>query len=262
MRQTSLKKKIGVGVALLVLGLAGAWWWLRPAATPKTDAFAKLPGGFVAAWQADWASLRRSPLVQQALQRASRLPVDPAHLARLGQADWISGVILPGGRSAIAMEGPGLSYLSATVAGATAAPQLAELGPLPAGQDFWLVVDPRSTGPLTIGPIQGMTLQFPSELLSSARRIAAYGKVGALSFELAAEAEYSQPEDATRLASSLNGFLGLLRKLALRGRSASADEAVKLFWDSLEVATEGSRLLVRARLNEIGLARVLLLAGP
>jgi hypothetical protein len=65
-----------------------------------------------------------------------------------------------------------------------------------------------------------------------------------------------------RLASSLNGFLGLLRKLALRGRNASADEAIKLFWDSLEVKTEGSRLLVSARLNEMSLARLLLLAGP
>jgi len=248
-------------LVMLIMGAAGAWWWMRRPTPPAVDPFTRLPGGFVVAWQADWASMRRSPLVRQALSQASQQSVDPAHLARLDQADWVSGVILPGGKSQIAMDGPGLSFMS--VPGASgAARQISELPPHPERHDFWMVVDPRATGPLTIGPVQGMTVELPSELVSSARWINAYGKVGALSFDFTAEAAYASPDEAARLASSLNGFLGLLRKLALRGRNASTDETVKLFWDSLEVKTDGGRLLLRARLDEITLARMLILAGP
>lgn len=232
----------------------------RPRPAPPVELFARLPGGFVAAWQADWAALRRSALVGQALKRASSLPIDPAHLDRLGRAEWIAGVLLPGGRSVVAMEGPELSYVSAPGSG-SASSQLAALEP-PSGHDFWLVLDPRASEPLTIGPVKGVTVQFPLEIVRSARRIVAHGNAGTLSLEVAAEAEYASVAEAARLASSLNGFLGLVRRLSVQTRNAAADEALKLFWDSLEVRAEGNRVLTRARLNEVSLARLLVIAGP
>src|SRR5690242_13340362 len=132
------------------------------------------------------------------------------------------------------MDGPGLSFVSESGAGGAAA-RVADLGPLPAGKDLWLVMDPKSPGPLAIGPIRGVTVELPSELLTSARHLIAYGNVGALSLELGAEGEYASPADATRLASTLQGFLGLLKKLAPRQRNPTADQAVEMFWQSLEV---------------------------
>ena len=255
-----MKKIFLAGAALVLIG-GGAWWWLRTPRTPPEDAFKRLPGGFVAAWQANGVSLRRSLLVRQALERASTDKVDPAYLDRLRKADWISGVILPGGRTAMTIQGYNVPFV--TIAGhSPAATQLAELGPLPQGKDVWLVVDPRPSAPLTIGPFNGTTVQFPSELFHSTRPIIAYGTAGLLRLELVAEAEYASVQDAERLASTLRGFLGLMRNLTMNNRSATADQALKLFWESLEVKTEGPRLLVRARLDEVALARLLFAVRP
>lgn len=263
-----MKKKPWVEVTLgvvLIVGIAGAWWFLRQPRSPPEDAFKRLHGGFIVAWQANGVSLRRSLLVRQALDRAAAEKLNPDYIERLRKADWISGVILPGGRTEMAIEGYNVPFV--TITGPIPGPgpattQVAELEPLPWGKDFWLVVDPRSTAPLTIGPINGTTVQFPSELLNSPRPIVVYGTAGLLSLELEAAAEYQSAAEAERLASSLRGFLGLMRNLMKLGRNATADQAQKLFWESLEVKNEGPRLVVRAKLDEVGLVRLLYAARP
>ena len=256
-----MKKILVTGVALMLIGAAGAWWWLRQPHSPPEDAFKRLHGGFVVAWQANGVSLRRSLLVRQALARASDQKVSPAYLDRIRKADWISGVVFPGGKTEMAIQGYNVPFV--TLAGHTSATtQIAELEPVPWGKDLWLVVDPRSPGPLTIGPFNGTTVEFPSDLLRSTRPIIVSGTVGLLSLELAVDAEYASVEDAERLVSTLRGFLGLLRNLTTRSRNETADQALKLFWESLEVKNEGPRLLIRAKLDEMALARLLPAVRP